>query len=95
MPNSERPPKISIPIKRIEHLIRIAKVNNLELLEVGHIRIIPRPEPVRLEAQNPLKHESKYEKELKTAMKDGKPLTQRQIEDAILFGPNGVTHEQH
>lgn len=92
---SERPPKISIPLKRIEKLIQFAKEHNLAILEVGHIKIVTYPEPQELQAQpNPLKHKSKYEQEIEAAKKDGKPLTVRQLEDAILFGPNGVSHNE-
>lgn len=92
---SERPPKISIPLKRIEKLIEFAKEHNLAILEVGHIKIVTYPEPVQLQpGANTLMHKSKYEQELEAAQKDGKPLTVRQLEDAILFGPNGVSHNE-
>jgi hypothetical protein len=86
---SERPPKFSIPMKRIEQLINLAKKHNLGLLEVGHIRIAPMPP----QAPMGVTRESQLERDLMTATRDGKPLTERQREDAILFGPSGVNYD--
>lgn len=87
---TERPPKISIPIKRIERLIKLAKDNDLAVLKCGHIEIVPQPKQPAIGSGM-----SMYESMLKGAKnKDGKPLTQREQEDALLFGPNGVIDEQ-
>ena len=82
--NTERPPKISIPIKRIERLIEMAKKHNLACLEIGHIKIIPEPKPLPMAPP--------YAPAAPT-MRNGKALTPRQKEDAILFGMDGVTDE--
>lgn len=85
---TERPPKVSIPIKRIERLVKLAKDNNLAVLEVGHIRIVPQP-------KQGIPQHSMYESMLQQVRgKDGKPLSEKQKEDALLFGPNGVIDEQ-
>jgi hypothetical protein len=82
--NTERPPKISIPIKRIERLIEMAKRHNLACLEIGHIKIIPEPKPPQIApSQSPAT----------PILRNGKPLTPRQKEDAILFGMDGITDE--
>lgn len=81
--DSERPPKISIPLKRIERLIDMAKKHNLAMLEIGHIKIVP--EPCSALPAQPSKPTPR--------LRNGKPLTPRQQEDAILFGLNGISDD--
>lgn len=94
---SERPPKVSIPVKRIETLIKLAKEHNLAILEVGHIRIVPEKAPYQdpLRAPAPKsddKNLSDFEYMMKTGQRrDGRKLNSRQMEDLGLFGPNGIT----
>lgn len=85
--NSERPPKIAIPLKRIERLIEMAKRHNLACLEIGHIKIVPAPLP-KESGDAP---KSRFDQALDAiAKRQQHPLTPRQLEDAMLFGPNGV-----
>jgi hypothetical protein len=65
----------------LEKLITLAIQHNLARLTVGDIEIIPRQviEP---------------ERKPKPITMNGKPLSSKQQEDYLLFGPNGIMDEE-
>jgi hypothetical protein len=68
------------PLKKLESLVRIAVDNNLSLLQVGDVRIIPGGKT----------NASPHVKILEAAEKKaGRPLTEQEKRDEILFGPGG------
>lgn len=79
------------PIRRITSLIKLAIENDLEALELGDIKIVPRkrdrrPIPTNIEGSLEL-----FEREEK---KKGEPLTDQEKTDIALFGPGGIIREE-
>ena len=72
----------TLPISKIKKLVLLAKEQQLLRLRVGDIEIVPRID-ANAPIQEPIKGPS------------GKPLSQRERDDYILFGPNAImdTHE--
>jgi len=70
------------PLKKLEALVKIAVDNNLSLLEVGDVKIVPVPRPF----SPAFSQDTLYKK---TEAKIGRPLTDREKEDEALFGPGG------
>lgn len=68
----------TLPISKIKKLVLLAKEQQLLRLKVGDIEIVPR---IEVSAATP--------EQMKGP--SGKPLTQREKDDYILFGPNGIT----
>lgn len=75
-----RSTKGSLPLRKIEKLILMAIRHNLHSLEVGDIKVVPRPKLQPAEKQEKLSL-------------NGKPLTHKQMEDYYLFGPTGIMEE--
>lgn len=83
--------KVSVPINKIKELIKLAKDNNLAMLEVGPIKIVPQPTPL----EGDLNKKSEYERVIEKAFRNGKPLSDQQKDDMLLFGPNGIIDDEH
>lgn len=64
----------------IEKLIMLAVNNNLSLLEVGNVKIIPGPRQTQPEKLELIKQAER---------RMDRPLTAREMEDEVLFGPGG------
>lgn len=71
----------NLPYKRLEKLITLAIKNNLARLTVGDIEIIPRQVAPQEKPRTPV-------------TMNGKPLSAKQQEDYLLFGPNGIMDEE-
>lgn len=69
----------SVPLRKIEKMIELAKKHSLRSLKVGDVTIVP---SFAAPTQDPLLK--------RPTERDGRKLNERQVEDMILFGPNGV-----
>lgn len=84
-----RPDRISIPVKRIERLIKLATDYGLASLKIGHIEIVPAQNAQKAPGLD--KRMEAFEKVY--AEKMGKPLSERQRVDAELFGIDSIIEE--
>lgn len=82
----EKSQKISVPLKKIQALVKIAKDNDLELLELGPLRIVTRRQSVQ--AGQTL-FDQQYQK-MKEAP-GNEELTAEQAENIILFGTKDLS----
>lgn len=70
------------PLRKIEALVKLAVDNNLSLLQIGDVKIVPGPIP-----HNPVDAQRKLVEEIEK--KAGRPLSEQELKDEILFGPGG------
>lgn len=68
------------PVKKLEALIKLAVDNNLSLLEIGDVKIVPNPKAVPMPTLKILEEAER---------RAGRPLTDAEKQDEILFGPGG------
>jgi hypothetical protein len=76
----QRSQRGSLPITKIKKLAKLAIEFDLAVLEVGDIRIVPNPQ------RGMIQQETFDQKVQNATNKQGKPLSQKQKEDLILFG---------
>ena len=69
-----------IPVESIRQLVQLAVANNLSSLEIGDVRIVVNP-------NRPIEPSKELQFIRDLEEKAGRKLTDRELEDAALFGP--------
>lgn len=69
-------------MRKMEALVKLAVDNNLSLLQIGDVRIVPGAIP-----HSPVNAQKSFVEEIEK--KAGRPLSSEELKDEILFGPGG------
>lgn len=72
----------NLSIAELQSIIKLAVENNLSLLEVGNVKIVPG-------AKHPVSNDDELSIIKNAEIAKGRRLTGKEREDEILFGPGG------